>query len=167
MKTTAALLFFPALGCFLSGVSAAVCPESPAELAAHHEAFVVSPLDGVTVHTNELWSCATNLFPGAVGFFRLGTRFDGDEDGLSDTFELLSFGTSTNAWDTDGDGLTNWWEFVVGTDWSDPDTDGDGVSDGAEWFGGSNPLLSSDTLNTEAGDLRVDGDLRSNKEVGK
>lgn len=66
--------------------------------------FVVSPLDGVTVYTNEFWSCATNLLPGDIGFFRLGTRFDGDGDGLFDALELLVYGTSTNAFDTDGDG---------------------------------------------------------------
>ena len=102
--------------------------------------FVVSPLDGVTVYTNELWSCATNLLPGAVGFFRLGTRLDGDADGLSDAFELLSFGTSANVFDTDGDGLSDGEEFAAGTDPHNPDTDGDGLVDGREVHLGTDPF---------------------------
>lgn len=42
--------------------------------------------------------------------------------------------------DSDGDGLTNGDEAVVGTDPNDPDSDGDLASDGAEWEGGSDPL---------------------------
>lgn len=42
--------------------------------------------------------------------------------------------------DTDGDGLTNLQEFLLGTDPRNPDTDGDGVSDGEEVKRGTNPL---------------------------
>ena len=93
---------------------------------------VLSPLDGVTVYTNAFWSCSTNRTPGECGFFRLGTRHDTDGDGLFDSFELLVLGTSTNAVDTDLDGLSDDEEFALGTDPLDPDTDGDGLSDGAE-----------------------------------
>ena len=94
--------------------------------------FVASPLDGSTIYTNVFWSCSTNRTLLPPGFFRLGTRHDGDGDGLADAFELLVLGTSTNAVDTDLDGLSDGEELAVGTDPLDPDTDGDGLSDGEE-----------------------------------
>ena len=94
--------------------------------------IVVSPLDGTIVYTNAFWSCSTNRAPNAAGFFRLGTRHDGDFDDLADAFELLCYGTSTNAFDTDGDGLSDGEELRIGTDPMRADTDGDGLSDGEE-----------------------------------
>ena len=90
---------------------------------------VLSPLDGVSVYTNVVWSCATNRTPVPPGFFQLGTRHDLDGDGLFDAFELLVLGTSTNAVDTDLDGLADAEELALGTDPLDPDTDGDGLFD--------------------------------------
>ena len=81
--------------------------------------LVASPLDGTTVYTNVFWSCSTNRGSGEVGFFRLGTHYDLDGDGLPDAWETL----------------------VAGTDPAIPDTDGDGVPDGRtaeEWL--SHPL---------------------------
>src|SRR5690606_28222793 len=42
--------------------------------------------------------------------------------------------------DSDGDGLGDAAEAVVGTDPDDPDTDGDGITDGAELDQGTDPL---------------------------
>ncbi|HMO66287.1 MAG TPA: Ig-like domain-containing protein, partial [Verrucomicrobiota bacterium] len=42
--------------------------------------------------------------------------------------------------DTDGDGLRDTAEMIVGTNPDNPDTDGDGISDGAEIRNGTNPL---------------------------
>jgi hypothetical protein len=42
--------------------------------------------------------------------------------------------------DTDGDGLADLLERIIGTDPLNPDTDGDGIPDGAEVLAGSNPL---------------------------
>ena len=50
--------------------------------------------------------------------------------------------------DTDGDGLPDAAEFVIGTDPDDPDTDGDGIPDGAEVEQGTDPL---DGLNVQTG----------------
>ncbi|MBU1202834.1 hypothetical protein KKH39_02220 [Patescibacteria group bacterium] len=57
---------------------------------------------------------------------------------------LNGFGGSTGVLpdtdDTDGDGLTDYEESVLGTDPNNPDTDGDGYSDGQEMENGYNPL---------------------------
>ncbi|MEA1784603.1 gliding motility-associated C-terminal domain-containing protein [Arenibacter sp. GZD96] len=46
--------------------------------------------------------------------------------------------------DSDGDGLTDGEEAVLGTDPNNPDTDGDGISDGDEVLNGTNPLDACD-----------------------
>ena len=46
--------------------------------------------------------------------------------------------------DTDGDGLSNAQEGLLGTDPAKPDTDGGGVNDGTEVSNGTNPLDGSD-----------------------
>ncbi|MDX9720012.1 MAG: hypothetical protein RBU37_04630 [Myxococcota bacterium] len=43
--------------------------------------------------------------------------------------------------DPDGDGLSNQFEAIAGTDPNNPDSDGDGMLDGVEWLVGSDPLL--------------------------
>jgi len=48
--------------------------------------------------------------------------------------------------DSDGDGLTDAEEEVIGTDPENPDTDGDGVSDGQEVIDGTDPLDPCDSL---------------------
>ena len=101
------------------------------------------------------------------GFFQLANKVDTDEDGLSDAYEILVSGTNPNAWstlsdgipdgwkvrygfnpfdpsvaheDSDGDGLTNLEEYLLGTDPNNSDSDGDGLPDGLEIRIGTNPL---------------------------
>lgn len=64
---------------------------------------------------------------------------DSDGDGLIDLYELL-IGTDPNNPDSDGDGLDDGRELVIGTDPLNPDTDGDGLSDGFEVQIGTDPL---------------------------
>ena len=120
-------------------VDPATLPWSVASTQHVHDAtcqsvtnVVVSPFDGITAYTNVFWSCTTNRIPADIAFFRLGTRFDGDGDGLANALEILVYGTSANAVDTDGDGLPDGEEIRVGTDPLRADTDGDGLSDGEE-----------------------------------
>jgi len=58
-------------------------------------------------------------------------------------------------WDRDGDGLTDWEEWELGTDPLDPDTDGDGISDGDE-VDGTGPL--EDWGPTDPLEADTDGD---------
>ncbi len=70
---------------------------------------------------------------------------DSDGDGLPDWYELL-IGTDPNKPDTDGDGLSDFDEvFVHRTDPLNSDSDGDGFSDGEEVLFKSDPLNSAIT----------------------
>ena len=70
---------------------------------------------------------------------------DSDGDGLPDWFEVM-IGTDPYNPDTDGDGLTDFQElFVYHTNPLDPDTDGDGFTDGVEILFGSDPLNPNST----------------------
>ena len=57
---------------------------------------------------------------------------DVDNDKLSDSYELYTFGSSPCEADSDADGLDDHQEFILGTDPLDPDTDDDGLTDGEE-----------------------------------
>ncbi len=68
------------------------------------------------------------------------STLDTDGDGLTDSEEIL-IGTNPRLVDTDSDGLTDWEEITIfGTDPLNPDTDGDGFLDGEEVQHGYNPL---------------------------
>ncbi|TPG65701.1 ZirU family protein [Pseudomonas arsenicoxydans] len=67
-----------------------------------------------------------------------------------------------NGTDTDGDGLTDTEEGVIGTDPTKPDTDGDGLTDKEEVDNGSNPLDPNDPVNG----TDTDGDGLTDTEEG-
>jgi uncharacterized repeat protein (TIGR02543 family) len=86
---------------------------------------------------------------------------DTDGDGFRDEWEDFYGYNKSNSSDPargdddDGDGYTNWKEYLHGTDPKNPDTDGDGFTDGWEVDNGYNPLDSSDPA--PSGDEDDDG----------
>jgi hypothetical protein len=75
---------------------------------------------------------------------------DDDGDGIPDSYEISHglnplFAGDANQ-DTDGDGLTNLEEYLLGTDINLVDTDGDGVADGTEVAQGRNPAVDERSL---------------------
>jgi hypothetical protein len=70
---------------------------------------------------------------------------DVNNDGIADAWETahgLSLSVNNRNLDSDGDGLTNIQEYLLGTDPRNADTDGDGVNDGLEVAHGTNPLVA-------------------------
>ncbi|MGA1870349.1 MAG: DUF2341 domain-containing protein [bacterium] len=62
---------------------------------------------------------------------------DWDADGLADDWEIgfgLDIFSNSAGFDLDGDGLSNYDEYLRGTDPLNPDTDGDGILDGDESY---------------------------------
>ncbi|MCB1125341.1 MAG: Ig-like domain-containing protein, partial [Verrucomicrobiae bacterium] len=66
-------------------------------------------------------------------------KFTSGENGRQFDLPAMVFEQDRSA-DSDGDGLTDDAEFVIGTDVNNPDSDGDGIWDGAEVQNGSDPL---------------------------
>jgi len=109
------------------------------------EAFV----DNLAVNTNEpaLLSFDGDHLPDSWEMQYFGNldqtdAGDPDGDGLGN-LEEYQHGTNPNLADTDGDGLTDWYEIhVSGTDPTHADTDGDGLNDAWEVRYGLNPLVA-------------------------
>lgn len=100
--------------------------------------------DGLNNYFENTTGCIVS-FPGMGGnftndtYFTLWNESDTDNGGVTDFQEYLD-GTNPqnnpnddrNPVDTDGDGIPDTIENSTGTDWRDPDTDGGGVPDGQE-----------------------------------
>jgi hypothetical protein len=108
----------------------------------------------------------------------LTSRVDTDGDGMPDTWEngngLDSDDPNDKNTDKDGDGLTNYEEFVRGTDPNDTDSDGDGIDDYTEVNTGYDPTadgtIATATLLTPVGgskdvSLSTDVVIRFSKEM--
>ena len=91
-----------------------------------------------------------------VNVLAKGAEFDTDEDGIPDAWEEtygLDKEVNDRSRDPDGDGLTNYQEYKIGTDPTNPDTDGDGLPDGYEnKYKGLDPLTPGDDSKDTDGD---------------
>jgi len=74
--------------------------------------------------------------------FSFDSAKDSDGDGLSDWWEA-ELGTNPYNPDSDGDGLSDNWEIANGINPLNPDSDGDGLPDGWEVSHGYDPLDNS------------------------
>jgi len=109
---------------------------------------------------------------GIVAVLSTDDTQDSDGDGLKDSEELL-LGTDPKNPDTDGDGLTDYQEVnITGTDPLNPDTDGDGISDrdeikiGPDSDGDGLTDLEELVFGTDANNPDTDGDgLSDGQEV--
>ena len=86
------------------------------------------------------------------------TGVDADGDGLTDDFERMT-GTNAAHWDSDLDGLSDGWERTYGMNPLAADSDHDGLTDAFEVQHPSNPLASSLGGSTvpDAGGSGLDG----------
>ena len=107
-------------------------------------------------------SIPASLFPANQGFFTSGSKWDADEDGLTDGFELLVTGTSpTNpdsAADLDNDGVPESFLDLSANSILDSkeDFDADSLPNMAEYRFGTNPFSSDSDFDIEE-DYNSDG----------
>jgi hypothetical protein len=104
-----------------------------------------SALTPATDKSNTVNDSSATLGPSSAPTIAIDPLVDSDGDGLPDWFELL-IGTDPQNADTDADGLTDYDEiFIYHTNPLNADTDGDGFSDSEEVLFGADPLNPADT----------------------
>lgn len=88
--------------------------------------------------------------PVPESYYTLGTMQDSDGDGLTDAYEWLVSHTALGSWstpDTDQDGMPDGWEVAQGLAPSSGDAgadpDGDGLTHWSEWLAGGDPQAAA------------------------
>ena len=92
---------------------------------------------------------------GLYGFAQGKTESSGLTTDLGQIF--VNFDALKSVTDSDGDGLPDLEEFVLGTDPNNPDSDGDGIPDGVEVRQGTNPLDGRPAVTGVIGTAATDG----------
>lgn len=101
-------------------------------------------------------SCTAAELNNKIAYITVQTPIDSDSDGMPDSYEIAQ-GLNPNAndalGDLDGDGVSNYDEFLNGTNPTKRDSDGDGMPDGFELITpGLNALNPADALIDNDGD---------------
>ncbi len=97
----------------------------------HVGRYILDPTDTTLTLSTNGYQPGKYILADSVLFLRDGEELDSDGDGLPDWREVL-LGTSSATTDVNGDGRPDGW-----------DTDGDGMSDYDEWRLGRNPLKAA------------------------
>ena len=115
------------------------------------------------VYPNQKYSLSWRMRPGVFDapltlkfFIGTGThpaKTDTDEDGLSDSDEILVHRTNPRIPDCDGDGLFDGAEIISGTNPFVTDSDGDGIPDGWEVQNGLNPHIDDSSADSDSDGL--------------
>lgn len=107
----------------------------------------------LTDHGNDTATLAVNPLPGDAGTYTVTIAVT--DNGLPVLEDLETFDIIVSAPDSDGDGLSDTTEVLLGTNPNNADTDGDGLADGAD---GSVPLGALPGGIDTNGDGFVDGE---------
>lgn len=130
---------------------------------------VASPLDPGVLLTNVVYACSHRM-PQQAAFFRIARRTDQDGDGVDDAAEILQYGSSPESWDSDGDGLPDFWEIAMGLDPSrtdgangaNGDPDGDQVPNWEEFVYMTDPWLADSDRGGKSDREEIDTGLNPN-----
>jgi hypothetical protein len=122
------------------GDTVSLTPDAPAKVISFNDLLPLDELGGGFTAVIRFTPFDEDGNPGWPGFQTVMIEWmDTDEDTLPDPWEELyaEFGfdpdvASDPNVDSDEDGLSDYEEFLAGTNPGDPDSDGDGVTDGSE-----------------------------------
>lgn len=92
--------------------------------------LTAGPASGVFVGGGHVY-----VTEGSSGMEIFSILSDSDQDGLLDSWEITNFGSTTNSngtGDFDGDGISDWGEYLTGLNPTNADQDADGLIDGTQ-----------------------------------
>jgi hypothetical protein len=122
-------------------------------------AFMDTDTNGVPSSLDPAGQYSSNSIPvsNRVTGVNVTAAYDSDGDGLPDWWEMQNWSdlSQTNSGDADGDGLSNSNEVAAGTNPNSRDTDGDGVPDPVELTIGSSATSADPVVDVAPGDASI------------